>query len=1016
MVNITKFAVKRPVTIVLCLITIAYFGLQSLLGTKIELTPEMELPMLVVGTVYAGASPDDINDLITMKQEDAISSLDGVDTVQSFSQENVAVVLVQYKYGTNIDTAYINLKKAIDGIRSQMPDDIEEPNILEMDMNAQPVVTLAVSGQVDENLYTYVDNNIVPQFEKLSSVGEVSLSGGQESYIRVELIPEKMAQYHLSMSAVAQIVGAADFTIPAGDVHVGRQDLDVSVGNDYDDAESLKSIAIPLAGGDVIHLSDVANVYSAVKDADSIGRYNGDDVISLGIKKQQSATAIDVSREVMKQIEAIQVTNPGIHITVINDSSEMIDESISNVFQTMIVAVLLSMLILWLFYGDLRASVIVGTSIPISIVLALIAMSAMGFSLNVISLTSLVLGVGMMVDNSINVLDGCFRAKEKMNFYDAAIEGSRTMIGAITGGTVTTCVVFLPLALLSGLSGQLFKQLGFTIVFCMIASLFSAVSIVPLCFYQWHPKENDRAPVNGMVKSMQSWYRSHMPSIIPRTKLVLGTSVLFLVLALLMASRLNMDLMSSVDEGIVQMTVKTKPGLSVEAINETLLGLEEMVMSEEDVDHYLVTYGSSGLSMGGSSDVTLSAYLKDDRKLSTDQVIDKWRRETERYKDMSVTLKQGSTTSSGSMSSGDQIEIDLQSTDYQALKAAANDLTEQLRQRRDVMQVHSSVENAAPVVKVDIDPVSAQAEGLTPAGIGSAIYSNLSGIKASTIRVNGEDVDIKVEYAKDRYDTIDKLQGMMINTASGTALPLEDLAQIRYEDSPQQISRKDKQYQVSITMEPQAEYKKTAEKDVKKFVSQWKMPPEVELAANSLDEMMGEELGALGGALVTGVFLIFIVMAIQFESPKFSLMVMTTIPFSLIGSFGLLYLAGSPISMVSMLGFLMLVGTVVNNGILYVETVNQMLPEMPLDQALVEAGAIRMRPILMTTLTTVISMVPNALAYGKAGKMMQGLALVDVGGLLAATVLTLILLPTYYKLVYNLGRRSLGGEGVIMAD
>ena len=292
----------------------------------------------------------------------------------------------------------------------------------------------------------------------------------------------------------------------------------------------------------------------------------------------------------------------------------------------------------------------------------------------------------------------------------------------------------------------------------------------------------------------------------------------------------------------------------------------------------------------------------------------------------------------------------------------------------------------------------------------------MSGIKASTIRVDGEDVDIKVEYAKDRYDTIDQLQGMMINTASGTALPLEDLAQIRYEDSPQQISRKDKQYQVSITMEPQAEYKKTAEKDVKEFVSQWKMPPEVELAANSLDEMMGEELGALGGALVTGVFLIFIVMAIQFESPKFSLMVMTTIPFSLIGSFGLLYLAGSPISMVSMLGFLMLVGTVVNNGILYVETVNQMLPEMPLDQALVEAGAIRMRPILMTTLTTVISMVPNALAYGKAGKMMQGLALVDVGGLLAATVLTLILLPTYYKLVYNLGRRSLGGEGVIMAD
>ena len=1015
MVNITKFAVKRPTTIILCLITIFFFGIQSLLGTKVELTPEMELPMLVISTVYAGASPDDINELITMKQEDSITSLDGVDTIQSYSQENVSVIMVQYEYGTNIDTAYINLKKAMDGIRSDLPDDANEPTIMELDLNAQPVVTLAVSGQVDGNLYTYVDNNVVPLFEKLGSVGEVSLSGGQKSYIRVELIPEKLEQYHLTMSAVGQIVGAADFTIPAGEVKVGKQNLDVSVGNDYDNAESLKSVAIPLANGDVIHLSDIAEVYDALEDADSIGRYNGSDIISLGVKKQQSSTAIDVSRDVMKEIQEIEAVNPGIRITVVNDSSEMITESISNVFQTMIMAVILSMIVLWLFYGDLRASVIVGTSIPISIMLALISMSAMGFSLNVISLTSLVLGVGMMVDNSINVLDGCFRAKEKHNFYDASIEGSRTMIGSITGGTITTCVVFLPLAMLSGMSGQLFKQLGYTIVFCMIASLFSAVSIVPLCYYQWHPMEKENAPVNRLMKSLQAWYRKNMPSIIPRTRLIMGTSVLLLAAAFLLASRLNVDLMSSVDEGIVQVTVKTKPGLSIESVNETLAQVEDMIINDESVDHYLLTYGSSGLSTGGGG-ATLNAYLKDDRKLSTDEVIDQWRREMERYKDVSITMEQGSTTSSSAMSSSDQIEIDLQSTDYDALKMAADELADALREREDVMQVHSSIENAAPVIKVKIDPVKAQAEGLTPAGIGSVIYSSLSGMDVSTVRINGEDVDIRVEYAPDRYDTIDKLQGMMITTATGTTLPLEDLGDIYYEDSPQQIERKDKQYQVAITMEPQADYKKTAEKNVKKFVDSWELPAEVEPAANSMDEMMGEELGALGGALGTGVFLIFIVMAIQFESPKFSLMVMTTIPFSLIGSFGLLFAADSPISMVSMLGFLMLIGTVVNNGILYVETVNQLLAEMPLDQALVEAGAIRMRPIFMTTLTTVISMVPNALAYGKAGAMMQGLALVNVGGLIAATALTLIMLPTYYKLVYNLGRKSLGLDEENISD
>ena len=1016
MVELTKFALKRPMTVILGLITIAYFGLQSLMGTKVELTPEMELPMLVVSTVYAGASPEDIQELITSKQEDAVSSLDNVDTVYSYSQENVGLLLVQYEYGTNMDTAYINMKKAMDSIQSDMPDEAEEVNILEMDMNAAPVLVLTVSGAVDGNLYTFVDNNIVPEFEKLGSVGEVSLSGGQESYISVQLIPEKMEQYHLSMTTVGQIVGAADFTLPAGTISVGSQELSVSAGNDYDTTESLKNIPIPLANGDTIHLSDIANVSDTLEEVDSIGRYNGEDIISLSIQKQQSATAIEVSADVMRQIETFKQTNPNIEFTVVYDSSDMIEESIANVFQTMIMAIILSMLILWLFYGDMRASVIVGTSIPVSIMLAMIAMSAMGFSLNVISLTSLVLGVGMMVDNSINVLDGCFRAKEKRNFYDAAVEGSRTMIGAITGGTATTCVVFIPLAFLKGLTGQLFVQLGYTIVFCLVASLFSAVIIVPLCYLQWHPHVKEKAPANRLLMACQKWYAREMPKIIPRTKLVILTSVGLLIVAFAMASQLSMELMVSVDEGIVNMTVQTKPGLSVESVNDVVTDIEELIMSEEDVDHYLLTYGSSGLSIGGGSSVSVSAYLKDDRKLSTDEVIDKWRRETERYTDCTVTLEQGSTTGMSSMG-GDQIEIDLQSTDYETLQAASTDLVEELRKRDDVMQVHSSIENAAPIVKVTIDPVMAQAEGLTPASIGSTIYQNLSGMTAMTLRQSGEDVDVKLEYAPDRYDTIADLQGMMITTASGTTLPLEDLAQIHYEDSPQQIVRKDKQYQVSITMEPQAQFKDTAERDVRQFISQWNLPEGVEPAANANTESMNEEIGALGGALVTGIFLVFIVMAIQFESPKFSLMVMTTMPFSLIGSFGLLFLADSPISMVSTLGFLMLVGTVVNNGILYVDTVNQMIHDTPLDEALVQAGIIRMRPIAMTTLTTVISMVPNAVAYGEAGAMMQGLALVNVGGLTASTILTLLLLPTFYRLVYKMGRKKIGGEGdLVIAD
>ncbi|MCC8060012.1 MAG: efflux RND transporter permease subunit [Clostridiales bacterium] len=1010
MINLTKFALRRPVTVILCLITIAYFGLQGVLGAKVELTPEMEMPMLVAYTIYAGASPDDINDLIALKQEDAVSTLDSVDTYYTYAQENMCMMLISYEYGTNLDTAYIDLKKALDSIASDMPDDADEPVIMELDMNSQAVITLAVSGSVGTNLYTYVDNNIVPELEKLSAVGEVSIAGGQSQYIRVELIPEKMAQYNLSLTTVASLIGAADFTVPAGSIDVGDQELDVSVGSDYESAESLKDIVLPLSGGEVIRLSDIANVYEALEDADSIGRYNGEDVISLSIKKQQDSTAIEVSEQVLKELDAILAENPSLTINVVNDSSEMITESIQNVWQTLGMAIILSMLILWLFYGDLRASVIVGTSIPVSIMLALICMSGMGFTLNLISLTALVLGVGMMVDNSINVLDGCFRAKEKAgDFYTAAVEGTKTMIGSITGGTATTCVVFIPLALISGITGQLFKQLGYTICFCLVASLFSAVIIVPLCYLMWHPQERDSAPVDHILKRFQAWYRRTMPKVIPKTGLIMGCTVGLLILSFVMASQLGVKLMVTPDEGIVEMTIKTRPGLSVDAVNDAVSEVEELVASDTDVEHYLMTFGSSGLSTDLGNDVSISVYLHDDRSMSTDDKIDLWRHETERMENVTVSMEQGSTTTSSSMSSSDEIEIDLVSTDYDALKECADNLTDQLRRREDVYQVHSSIENGAPIIKVSVDPVTAEAEGLTPASIGSTIYYNLSGVTATTLRINGEEIDVDVEFASDKYDTIDKLQTMMITTGSGSTLPLEDLADIHYEDNPQQIMRKDKQYGVSITMQPQLGFEKTAEDDVNDFINNtWEMPADVEIAESPYNEMMSEEIGDLVGALITGIFLVFIVMGIQFESPKYSLMVMATIPFSLIGAFGLLWIANSPISMVSMLGFLMLVGTVVNNGILYVDTVNQMLAEnRPLDEALVEAGAIRTRPMLMTTLTTIIAMMPNVLAYGRSGAMMQGMALVDVGGLLMGTVLTLLLLPTFYRAVYLLGRKHL---------
>lgn len=1005
--NLTKTVLRRPVTTLMVVLCLIVFGLTSVLSSKLELIPPMDMPMLIVFTMYPGASPDDVDELVSQTIEDETGTLSGIKGVTSVSNENYSIVLLEYEYGIDTNDAYDDLKKKMDTIQAQLPDDVQDPVIMEMNINDMASITFAVNNDSQDNLYNYVNDTIVPEFEKLSSVASVDISGGQEEYIRIELISEKLSQYHLSMNSIASAIESADFTFPVGDTQVGKQTLSVSAGVSYDTMESLKTIPIMVGGGNIIYLEDVANIYPALEDASGIGRYNGRDTISIQIKKQQSSSDVEVSRDAMRVAERLKAADGNLEMIVVDDNSDMIKSSLSSVLQTMAMAVVVSMVIIFLFFGDLKASLIVGTSIPISILVALISMSAMGFSLNVITLSSLVLGVGMMVDNSIVVLESCFRSTKGVGFReytDAALKGSGTVLQSIIGGTLTTCVVFLPLAFLAGMSGQMFKPLGFTIVFCMLASLISAMTIVPLCYTMYRPKEREHAPLSGMITGFQNGYRKIMKVLLPKKKTVIFVSVLLLVASIAMATQLGMELISSADEGTISVSVETKPGLKIEEIDEILKKVEAVVTADENVDSYMLSYGSTGLSMGGSG-ATLSAYLSDDCKMATEEVIRMWKPLMAQIPDCDITMESSSMMGSMMMTT-DGFEVILESTQYERLKEVSDSIVKQLTDRGEVTRVHSTLENAAPVIKIEIDPIQATAEGLSPVQTAGLINTMLGGTEATTLEVNGNEISVMVEYPEGEYETLDQVKGIVIPTATGASVALSDIAEVVFQDSPLSITRSDKQYQVTISGDYTDLVNIGDRKDVERVknllmeeVVYPSMTMDISIAQSAVDESMIEELGALFQAVLIATFLVFVVMAAQFESPKFSLMVMTTIPFSLIGSFGLLFLTDVTISMPSMLGFLMLVGTVVNNGILYVDTVNQYRQDMDMDTALVEAGATRLRPILMTTLTTIVAMIPMCLAYGDAGEMMQGLALVDVGGLVASTILALLMLPAYYSVM-----------------
>lgn len=1000
--GLTKSVLKRPVTTVMVVLCLIVFGLQSVLGAKLELMPTMDMPMLIVSTIYPGANPEDVNDLVTTEIEDSVGSLSGIKNVQSTSMENASMVIVQYEYGKDMDDAYNDLRKKMDAVESSLPDDCQSPEVVELNLDDMATVYLSLNHKNEPNLYNYVNNKVVPEFEKISTVTDVSVSGGQEEYIQIELVPEKLNQYHLNMNAIASAIGSANFTYPAGDTVMGGQKLSVSAGTEYDTMDLLKQIPISLGSGNVIYLEDVANVRAALDDVTGIARYNGNDTISIEIKKQQSATAVEVSEAVNATISALVAEDPDLEITVVSDTSDSIKSSLKSVMQTMVMAVIVAMVIIFLFFGEVKASLIVGTSIPLSIMVALILMQAMGFTLNVITLSSLVLGVGMMVDNSIVVLESCFRStkgKGIVGYREAALEGSRVVIQSIIGSTITTCVVFLPLSLLAGMGGQMFKPLGFTIIFCMSASLISAMTIVPLCYCMYRPQEKEDSPAGWLIRKMQDGYREMMKVILPKKKTVMLASVLMLGLSFWMATQLRMELMTADDTGTISVSIETRPGLQVEEVDKILREVEAIVSADEDLESYMLSYGSSGMSLGGSA-ARLTAYLEDDRKRETDQVVKEWKPVMNQVAGANITVTASSSMSMMSASSG--VEYILQSTQYDELKEASDAIANELLERPEVTKVHTTLENAAPVVKLDIDAVKANAENITPVQIASTVNTMLSGVEATTLEVNGEEISVQVEYPRDEFDTIDKLQGIVLTTNSGTSVALTDVAKIGFKDSPTSITRKDKQYEVTITgdvLTDDQRQQDAIETLLYDEVVTKHLTPTISRAVNALDKAMVEEFTSLFGAIATAVFLVFVVMAAQFESPKFSLMVMTTIPFALIGSFGLLYVTDVSINMASLLGFLMLTGTVVNNGILYVDTVNQYRNQMDMDTALIEAGAMRLRPILMTTLTTIVAMIPMAIGYGDSGESMQGLALVDVGGLIASTVLALLMLPVYYAVM-----------------
>lgn len=991
--KLIRAILSRPMTVFLVLFAIVVFGVSSILGMPLEYLPDMNMPMEMVMVTWGGADADSIERLVTEPIEVTCETLTDVNTISSTTYDNYTMVQISYNYGVNLDDAYMELKAAMDNLAAELPDGCDDPTIMEISLSSQTTMSVSASAPEGVDVQAYLDDTVTPALERISGVARIEISGARNEYLRLVLDEAALDQYGLSISEVGAAIAAADFDMPLGNVTMGTQDIALSAYGSIDLATpGLRDLPIQTHSGESVRLEDLTSFFNLYReDADSISRYNGQDSVLINITKQDSASTVTVCREVENVLN--QFAGEGISFQVINSEADSIMDTLSEIINTLITGVVLTMAVLLLFFGSIKASLIVGVSMPLSILLSVILLSLAGFSMDLMTGTAMIIAIGMIVDNSIVILESCIRSQENgLDFKEAAVQGTSEMFLSILAGTLTTVVVYVPLAMAQGMSGQMAAPLSWTISLTLLSSLLCAVVVVPLIFMLVRPTVRQDIPINRFLAKLSGFYQRVMPGLLKHPARVVVVAVAFFAASIALASQMEFVIFPSNYDGSIQLEADFRSGTRLEVMDEQIRELETALLNDDNFDN--VTLEISG------NTASFTAYAADSCTRSSVQAAEEY---LQRFGDRPGMVLTVSPSSSGGMSSmmdtGNTVDVTLVADDLSLLEDGASVVEEAMAQIPGVLQVHNEFNQSRVQGRLVLDARKVQNAGMTQAQTAAQIRYYLSGMTAAQIDYGDETYDIILEYPEGRYSDISLLMDQSITSPTGRSVTISDVASIDYTTTLPSISRQDGQFITTITASTTETAKYDAGRAVNRLMAQLSLPAGVSQGTSAMDQMSNDEISNFSSTLLTAVFLVFLVMAIQFNSPRLSIMIMLCIPFSLIGSFGMLYLSGAPMSLLGMMGFLMLIGIAVNNGIYLVDGANALRRTMPLGQALIQAGITRLRPILMTTLTTMISMVPMLFSSDSSMGMMKEMAYIIIGGLAASTILAMFLMPPFYLLI-----------------
>ena len=1022
-------SVKRPVTTILVFVAIVILGLFSLKKLPIDLMPDIDTNTIMVMTTYSGASAEDIEQNVTRPLENTLNSVEHLKHITSNSRENISIVTLEFEYGYDIDVLTNDVRDKLSMVSSMLPDDANTPIIFKFSTDMIPIVLL--SAQAHESvpgLYKILDENVANPLARVDGVGSVSIGGAPKREVHIYVDPLKLEAYHLSIETISQLVGAENRNIPGGTFDIGNETYALRVEGEFEDPGEIANLVVGASNGAAVHLSDVARIDDSLEERAQETFTNGVRGAMIIIQKQSGANSVEISNRVHQILPQIQNNLPAdIHLDYIVDTSDNIRNTIGSLVETVLYALLFVVIVVFFFLGRWRATIIIVLTIPISLIASFIYLYATGNTLNIVSLSALSISIGMVVDDAIVVLENVTTHIERgAEPKQAAVHGTNEVAISVIASTLTLIAVFFPLTLVTGMTGVLFRQLGWMVTIMMIISTTAALSLTPMLCSQMLRLQRTQSkfftkfytPIEKVLDKLDDGYAWLLTHCVRHRWITSVVVLAVFVVSMFLMKFIGSEFFPTMDNSRLGINLELPIGTRVDVAKDVCSRLYKewtQKYPEIKVFNYTVGQASSDNTWGsmqnnGSHIISMNIRLVDpsDRDRSITDIAALMRQDLRQYPELKKALVNVGGSRGGGMSGQSTLNYEIYGYDFTVTDSLSQQLKRILEKVPGAADINISRSDYQPEYQVDFDREKLALYGLNLSTAATYIRNRINGSTASYFREDGDEYDIKVMYDPEHRQSLEDIENITLYNAMGNGIKLKEVGKVVERFSPPTIERKDRERVITVSTVVQDRPMSEIIADAQPEIDKLDMPPGVTIQLSGSYESQQDSFSDLGLLAVLIIILVYIVMAAQFESFTYPGIIMSSIMFAFSGIVLILLLTGTNLNIMSMIGAIMLIGIVVKNGIVLIDyiTLNRERG-MSVRRSVIDGGKSRLRPVLMTSLTTILGMVPMAVGSGEGAEMWRPMGIAVIGGLTFSTILTLLFVPTMYTIfAYNGMKRT----------